>query len=221
MNWRIDIPYRSRSDSLNDVVMAARALPDEDCAVVRQLVLDEITGGQATTAGEMLDKLEAASPAERREMLDRARVKAGLPTTEQVDGRRKVEAASAAARAQGAAQSPWQLCHAESCNATPMNHLGAPIPVDVKRWFCPAHRDQAAEGDMAPRGSGLRIAPSGAIVPVDNPSEAAKQASVAESRRVLAEAQQAERAVEAEAKRRHDEAREEETRRLLPPGVPG
>jgi hypothetical protein len=184
-------------------------------------VLGEITGGQATTAGDLIDKLKAASPDERRGMLDAARVKAGLPTTAEVEGRQRYEAACATARAQGAAQSPWQLCHADACNAAPVNHLGAPVPVDVIRWFCAAHIDQAAPGDMAPRGSGLRIAPSGAIVPVDDPAEHAKQAAAAESRRRALEHEQAERAVEAEAKRQHDEARAAETRRLLPSGVPG
>jgi hypothetical protein len=55
------------------VAEAARELPTvEDRAVVRQIVLDEIVGGSAKTAGELLDKLEAATTAERREMLDRA-----------------------------------------------------------------------------------------------------------------------------------------------------
>jgi len=55
VNWRIQVPFRSRDDSLSDVAEAARALPAEDCAVVRQLVLGEIAGGPAKTAGELLD----------------------------------------------------------------------------------------------------------------------------------------------------------------------
>jgi hypothetical protein len=92
VNWQINVPHRLRSDSLSNVAVAARALPtDEDRAVCRQLVLREITGGTAKTAGELLDKLEKASPSERRELLDRAREKAGLPTTGDVEFREEHE----------------------------------------------------------------------------------------------------------------------------------
>jgi hypothetical protein len=74
-DWRIQIPYRSRSDPLTSVADAASELPtDEERAIARQLVLDEIVGGSATTAGELLDKIEKASPEQRRKMLDDARV---------------------------------------------------------------------------------------------------------------------------------------------------
>jgi hypothetical protein len=205
-NWSIQIPYTSRSNSLSEVAEAARALPTDEARIVRALVLDEITGGQATTAGELLDKLEQASPGERRELLDAARLKVGLPDTETVEGRRRFEAASAAATAQAGAESGWQFCHAEGCDAIPMNHLGAPTPTDAARWSCPAHRDQAAPGDMDPRPSRLRYAPSGAIVEVD-PVEDAKQAAAEESRRRQLEHQAADRVAEAEAARVNREAR--------------
>ena len=80
--WQIQIPHRSRSDSLTDVAEASRELPtDEERAVVRQLVLGEIVGGSATTVGDLHERIEKAAPEQRREMLDDARVKAGLPTT--------------------------------------------------------------------------------------------------------------------------------------------
>jgi hypothetical protein len=78
MSWTLQIPYRSREDPLVTVVDAARELPtDEERAVVRQLVLGEIVGGSATTAGDLLDKIEKASLPARRKMLDDARVGAG------------------------------------------------------------------------------------------------------------------------------------------------
>jgi hypothetical protein len=220
VSWQLQIPFRCRDDSLSDVAEAAHVLPTDEAAIVRQLVLNEIVGGQATTAGELIDRLEQASPAERRELLDAARVKAGLESTEQVEGRRKVEAASAAGRATAAAESPWQICHAERCDAAPINHLGSQIPVDAKRWFCPAHRDQAAPGDMDPRPSRLRYAPSGAIIEVD-PVEEAKEAAREDSRRAIAEAQAADRAADADAARRHQQALDEDFRRLEPRGVRG
>ena len=102
----------------------------------------------------------------------------------------------------------------------PLNELGAPIPVDVRRWWCEQHRELAAERDLEPRGSGVRLSPSGALVPIDE-GEEAREAAAAETRRVELEARLAEAEVEADAVRRHDQARAEEVRRLLPPQVPG
>lgn len=87
MSWQIKVPYRHRPDSLADVAVAAHVLPTDEARVARQLVLGEILGGQATTAGQLLDKLEQATPAERRKMLDDARVTAGLPSATEVEFR--------------------------------------------------------------------------------------------------------------------------------------
>jgi hypothetical protein len=92
VSWQIQIPHRHRSDSLSEVAEAACELPtDEERAVVRRLVLGEIVGGSATTAGELLDKLEKTTPEQRRKMLDDARVKAGLPSASQVELRDRFE----------------------------------------------------------------------------------------------------------------------------------
>ena len=104
-DWSLQIPYRERSDPLTDVAEASRELPtDEERAVVRQLVLGEIVGGSATTAGELLDKIKAASPAERRELLDTARTKAGLKSASDIEfaeqhRRRQLQASIRAANA--------------------------------------------------------------------------------------------------------------------------
>src|SRR5215207_9313767 len=86
---------------------------------------------------------------------------------------------------------------AGGCGEIPINELGAPIPVDVKRWWCPTHLHLASEGDMAPRPSRLRIMPGGAIVEVDEAPEA-REAAAAASRSAQFEAQQADRRLEAE-----------------------
>ena len=100
MSWKIQIPYRSSSDSLVDVAEACRELPtDESRDVARQIVLGELTNGSATTAGELLDQLEKASPAERRKTLDAARVEAGLPSIEDIEFAQKHEQVQRDARA--------------------------------------------------------------------------------------------------------------------------
>jgi len=114
--WQISIPYRSRSDSLSDVAEAAHDLStDEERAVVRHLALAEIVGGSATTAGELIDKLEKATPAERRQVLDDARGKAGLPDTETVEARERVRRASHTASVKaGTDHRPLRLAYTES-----------------------------------------------------------------------------------------------------------
>lgn len=94
MSWQIHIPHRHRSDSLSDVAVAAHDLPADEARVVRQLVLGEIVGGSAASAGELIDKLEKATPAERRQALDAARAKAGLKTATDLDVQKQIEATS-------------------------------------------------------------------------------------------------------------------------------
>jgi hypothetical protein len=103
VSWSIHIPHRSPEDPLVDVAEAAHVLPTDEARVVRQLVLGELVDGSAKSAGELLDKLEAASPEERRKMLDAAREAAGLERTEDIDFREQhaVVQRNACARAFG------------------------------------------------------------------------------------------------------------------------
>jgi hypothetical protein len=116
MSWEIRIPYRDRSDPLVDVVDASRELPtDEERAVVRQLVMGEIVGGAATAAGELLDLVEKAAPEQRRKMLDTARVKAGLPTTGEVEFEARFEMVQHSARLRaGTDHRPQRLAYNET-----------------------------------------------------------------------------------------------------------
>jgi hypothetical protein len=156
------------------------------------------------------------SGAERRALLDRFRKRAGLDTTTDIDARRRFEAANRNARLIAAQESPWQICAEPTCNEIPINELGAPIPVDARRWWCPAHRHLADEGDMLPRPIGLRIAPSGAIVPVD-PDEEARGLVAAESRRHQHEAKLADRKADAQELASVERARRARVERELPP----
>lgn len=114
MTWQIQIPFRERSDSLSDVAEAARELPTDESRVVRRLVLDTILGGQATTAGELLDKLEKASPEQRRKMLDRAREGAGLKSATRIEFEREHAQNQRNAMARSAGSPPPRLAYSES-----------------------------------------------------------------------------------------------------------
>jgi hypothetical protein len=102
-DWRIQIPYRSRSDTLADVAEAASELPQgESRDIARQVALGALLDGTAASAGELIDQIEQATPEQRRKMLDDARVKAGFPTTATVEAHRQVEMASHAGRIKAA-----------------------------------------------------------------------------------------------------------------------
>jgi hypothetical protein len=220
MSWEIRLPHRNVDAPVAEIAECARVLPEAERDVTRQLVLLLTVDHHADTVGDALDVVEAADPAARRALLDRARQRAGLPTTDEVDGHERFEAASHAARVAGAATSGWQLCHAPDCNAIPLNELGVPVATDVRRWFCTAHEHLAQPGDLEPRGSGVRLAPSGALVPVDE-GEEARQAAESKSREQVYRERRAEREVEAAVHAEHDRRRDEAFRRELPPGVPG
>lgn len=96
-DWAIQIPFRSRSDSLADVAEAARALPaGEERDIARQLALGALIDGTAASASGLLDHIEKLGPAQRRLLLDQARVAAGLEPTATVDARARAAAASRA-----------------------------------------------------------------------------------------------------------------------------
>jgi hypothetical protein len=178
MTWTILLPHRARSDSLLDVVEAARELPAGEVRdVSRQLVLGALIDGTATSAGELLDKIEKAAPAERRKMLDDARVKAGFPTTATVEGQQAAEMASTAGRIRSGAET---------------------------------------------RPLRLGYSPGGAIIDLNEADDdAARIQAQEESRRNLREDEDAVRAIEAEALRANERARDAAFRSELPPRFPG
>jgi hypothetical protein len=146
------------------VASAARHLEGEDRKVARQLAMEAVIDDGLETAGELLDLLETSGPEQRRAILHRARAGAGLESLEAVEIRKSVEAANQAARLRGSRSSPWQMCGEPTCSEVPVNELGAPVAVDVKRWWwpaacapCPASRHAAAllgDKDQRERGFG-------------------------------------------------------------------
>jgi hypothetical protein len=157
MSWTLQIPFRDRDDLVLDAISAARAaaLPDSEQRVVEVLARDALQNG-ILTVGELLDEIGTRDASGRRRLLDWARERAGIPTTREVDKSREFRRILAddplpppsqrnqlPRDAQGRA---WQQC--PQCGAWPTNEAGAPVPQRAKKWWCPRHRDQAAEGDM-------------------------------------------------------------------------
>ncbi len=207
MSWQIFVPFRRRDESLTAVAGHVRELPgqDEDRAAARQLVLAARLDGLAT-AGQLIDHLEALTPTERREMLDAARAEQGLEPTGMVDARVRLAKTATAVE--------LVCCAAPGCLNAP-TRLGIPYFPNVRRWWCAAHVNEAAPGDMEPIGSGLRLSPAGVPIPVD-PADDAREAAVAESDRRQREARHAEREHDAREAAEHEEALREQLRTELP-----
>jgi hypothetical protein len=98
-SWEIHVPYPARSDSLIDVASGARVLEGEDQKVAHEVAIRAMVDDGLRTAGELIDRLEAAGPGERRAILERARTSADLAAVGEVDEDRRYEAANRAARA--------------------------------------------------------------------------------------------------------------------------
>ncbi len=79
MSWQIQLPYRSRSDSLVDVAEAARELPSgDDRAIARQIALGALVDGLGTAKIDAHRQVESASRA--RWLKVRERERAGRET---------------------------------------------------------------------------------------------------------------------------------------------
>ncbi len=91
MTWALRIPYRHRDESLIDTACHCRTLGQDEARVTREVVLKAYMDGVAKAAGELLDHLERLAPCERRALLDQARAAAGLPDTDTIEARQRVQ----------------------------------------------------------------------------------------------------------------------------------
>jgi hypothetical protein len=220
-SWSLKLPMRDPDepldvDAITDLPQALEAGSDRQIA--RELLFAARLDG-IETVGQLHDMIERLSGPERRQLLDRARERVGLDTTETIDARVRVEVATRNARLAGSSESPWQICAEPTCREIPINDLGAPIPVDVRRWWCRAHRGQSQPADMEWRPLAIRRPASGALIPWDE-VEQANEAAAAASRAALREAELAERQTEAEELAERDRAARARVEREVPPGVP-
>ena len=218
MSWTIRIPHRSRDESLIDVASHARTLGPDEGPVTRQLVIQARLDGVATTAGELLDHLEQLEPSERRALLDQARAAAGREPTGVVDARERIHSIHSINRVQLA--QGLQQCHADGCMTIPTDENGAWRVVNVRRWHCDQHLDQADDGDMRDLGFGVRYSESGALIP-DDPAADAAEAERHATDRARRRAQAETRAVEAADMRAAREKRDAAARTELPEHLRG
>jgi hypothetical protein len=210
--FSISIPHRDRSEPLSLVAAHARHLgQDEDRRVCRQLVIQARLDGVATTAGELLDHVEALEPAERRAMLNTARKALGLPSVEELEAQ---QPRPFTLNIRTGVSGGFPSCPAEGCTASPTRN-GIFYSPDCRKWWCDAHADQAQPGDLEPRGSGLVYSSAGVPIDFDPAADEADRARE-ESRRAQLQAQAEIRAVEAAEAAKSKRVSDEAHRRELP-----
>jgi hypothetical protein len=213
-DWTIRVPHRDSAEPLSVTAANARVLEGDERAIAREIALHARLELGLHTAGELLDHVGALEPHERRQLLDKARAAAGLEPIADVEGRERVEVATAAARRSMSGGGGFPTCADPECNAAPVRH-GIFYNPAVRRWWCPNHIDQAEPGDLEPRGSGLRLSPAGVPVDDDPAADAADREREA-SRRAQLEHELEIRAVEAAEAAASKRVRDEASRRELP-----
>jgi hypothetical protein len=213
----LDINYVDRSDSLDVTAIenAAHGLKGEERQAVQMLMFEAATDSTLRTVGDLLDRIDRASPAERRQMFNSARQKAGLPTAEAADARRKVQEHSRALRGlpmrDEAGYADPTICAAPACANFPVDPAtGLRTKSRAKRWWCSAHADRAEPGDLEAWSLRIRYTESGALQFLDEVE--ADQLEIEreqERRRIQREAAAAERAEKAKEMREHEAAMDE------------
>jgi hypothetical protein len=225
MTWEIAFPVRDPSDPFDPSDLAAdiaTAISDPaERAVARNVVLHFV--GQAETVGDVLDALEAASPAQRRALLNKARTDAGLRTVEREEQHRAFEAANsnpAPTVLRDGAGRCQALCGHEGCRNFEAGEMGpgSIAWIDCKRWYCQTHR-AGHEAEMQPWRPRARYSRTGSIeFPDEIEAEAEHQRVEAESRR-RREQKEAERRSEAERLRESEALRDASFRSEMPKGL--
>jgi hypothetical protein len=198
-------------------------LEGEDRAVTHALLKEQLLAEDRETIGEVIAGLESMERSERRELVERARERAGLRSLSSIEfdqAQRQRDATAPPRRdADGGA---LQICHEPNCRAFPVDRVGAHAPHPARKWWCDEHRHLAADGDMEPWRSSLRWTPTtrGVIDVEELKADRERERAELERRRVRREANQAERREEAERLARYEKAAEEQRRRETPAGLP-
>jgi hypothetical protein len=226
--WQINVPYRDRSEPVTAIADHASALADsEEGDVVRGLAMELVLTTDLGTVGAALDAIDRADPASRRDLLDRARERAGLPSTEAAEQIARYEAANASLVAQSGPLRDSQgrieaRCAEPRCNRfEPHPQMGgAAARVACRRWWCKEHR-AGHEDDMTPyTGPRLGYSRIGLVVDLDAQEREQERARAqAESQRRQLELREATRRADAVEHAKRKRAAREKLQRELPRGV--
>ena len=90
--FEVRIPYRDRDDLTVEVVDAARRRwTAANSRWSEELALGALRRG-VTSAGQLLDEIESADPAEQRQIVDKAREDVGLRSLSEIEERQRIAA---------------------------------------------------------------------------------------------------------------------------------
>lgn len=221
--WEIAVPGADDQSPAEALASNADELVEdaEDRRVAAQLLLDS----HDPTIGDLRNRIETASPEERRALLDRTREAVGLPTSKVVEERQAFEFHNRPRPTQlrDAAGRVQALCSEPGCPRFEPGPLGPGSFkwVDAKRWWCEKHR-AGHESDLEPyTGPRLAWSRSGvSIVDLDEAeAEAERQRAEAESRRRQREVREAQRRHDAEKLGAYERAADERMRAEHPRGL--
>jgi hypothetical protein len=162
MSWKIDLPFfEDEPDAplhFGHIADVVEGIENEGRrAVTRELLEGLSFRPGVSTFADAIDLLERSDDQQRRELLDRARQKAGLETTGEVERREAVARLIKDDPPRPAAQGPQrdqggravQVCAEPGCETFAPGD-GSIGPVAAKKWWCRAHQANAAEGDLDP-----------------------------------------------------------------------
>lgn len=132
-----------------------RDIWDTPASVIRQLAAN-----LNTDASGLATILNNASDEERERLLNEA--DAPLQARKQME-RSDRFFASAGHVQRGEGGYAWLTCSAEGCIVQPHDSNGLPVQVNLRRWWCGRHADQAQPGDAEPWQSPIAVGPFGLI----------------------------------------------------------
>ena len=207
MSREVRIPFQrplSSADLVLEVVSWARKSPElsgEEREVAEAVAYQALKRG-TVRATELEEELEGPRAPE---LVDEARRAAGLPTLDEAEANRARTLAQRddpPARQRGPQRDfrgeAVQECAAPGCTVLSKDPVTNSIgPVAARRWWCPVHESEAAEGDMDPwTPPPVRFGIGGGLV---SEQQAADEAAyyerlVAESREKALRRQEANRA---------------------------
>jgi hypothetical protein len=213
----LKVPFRDPNQVLTDpdVLRLPEELEDpEERRVADRLLVDAMADPDLATVGDLLDRIEQASPQERRRLADQARAEAGIKTFTAVEVEAAVERGRRAAPPRRDADGHIEAycAHPGCTHFEPDPATGLVAMVPVRKWWCPEHR-VAREDDMQPWTPGYRVSEIGLVVDADDDADAERERQSVEAELARAKARrersQAERRVALAERRQYERLRDQ------------